>query len=57
MVFDIHRHSWNQSPLDTEELLYFLFGEIYNIYSSVYIRIVFERSCKLFELCFWAVEL
>lgn len=43
MVFDIHRHSWNQSPLDTEELLYFLFGEIYNIYSSVYIKIVKYR--------------
>ena len=28
MVFGIHKHSWNQSPLDTEEWLYFLFEEI-----------------------------
>lgn len=43
MVFDIHKHSCNQSPLDTEEWLYFLFGEIYTLYSFIYIRIVKYR--------------
>lgn len=43
MVFGLHKHSWNQSPLDTEEWLYFLFEEIYHLYSFIYIRIVKHR--------------